>query len=215
MIGSRGVGKSNILKRLLSGDFESKYVVTLVSEEKKININTNYGMIKFNILECVNSSELNDIKTNFNGCIGVIEKGNETSVNYLKQELNNNLFENMPVVTIVNKIELKTNKVHLELFPDAILVSAINNYNLDEPFLIIAKKLSGLNDLIIVENPPIYPPVVSLEAIILAIELDNKNAIKKYYTKLQNNYQAAANCFQMALELLPGNSIIDEESDEE
>jgi small GTP-binding protein len=153
MIGSAESGKSSIVKRLKTGDFNKQYVKTLDLEVTPVIINTNYGLIQFNILDCAGQEQYSDA----NACIGVIENGNRQSVEYLKEALKNDIISNIPVVTVFNKTENKTsNKVYS--FPEAIHVSAKHNKNLYEPLLILARELSGLKDLIFLESTPIPPP---------------------------------------------------------
>ena len=156
MIGNGGVGKTSIVKRLGSGDFESQYVPTLGVEVNPIRINTNYGVIQFNVWDCAGQECLSGSRDEHylkaNACIGVIEKGSESSVGKLTQELKHDSFKNIPVVTIVNKMEIETNKneLHMDVFPEAIMVSAKNNQNLHTPFVVLARQLTGLNDLCLI-----------------------------------------------------------------
>jgi GTP-binding nuclear protein Ran len=153
MIGNGGVGKTSIVKRLRSCDFQPQYLPTLGVEVNPIRINTNYGVIQFNVWDCAGQECFSGSRDGHylqaNACIGVIEKGSESSVGMLTQELKRDSFQNIPVVTIVNKMEIETNKneVHMDVFPEAIMVSAKNNQNLHTPFVVLARQLTGLNDL--------------------------------------------------------------------
>lgn len=156
MIGNGGVGKTSIVKRLRSGDFEPQYVPTYVptlgAQVSPIRINTNYGMIQFNVWDCAGQECFSGSRDGHyfqaNACIGVIEKGNESSVDKLTQELKHVSFQNIPVVTIVNKMDIETN--NMDAFPEAIMVSAKDNQNLYTPFVVLARQLTGLNDLCLI-----------------------------------------------------------------
>ena len=156
MIGNGGVGKTSIIKRLRSGEFQPQYVPTLGVEVIPIRINTNYGVVQFNVWDCAGQECLSGLSDQHyfqaNACIGVIEKGNESSVRMLIHELKHDSFQNIPVVTILNKMEIETNKneAHMDVFPEAIMVSAKNNHNLHTPFVLIARQLTGLNDLCLI-----------------------------------------------------------------
>ena len=152
MIGNGGVGKTSIVKRLRSGEFQPQYVPTLGVEANPIRINTNYGMIQFNVWDCAGQECFSGSRDGHyfqaNACIGVIEKGNESSVDKLTQELKHVSFQNIPVVTIVNKMDIETN--NMDAFPEAIMVSAKNNQNLYTPFVVLARQLTGLNVLCLI-----------------------------------------------------------------
>ena len=156
MIGNGGVGKTSIVKRLSSGEFQPQYVPTLGVEVNPIRINTNYGMIQFNLWDCAGQEYFTGSRDGHylqaNACIGVIEKGSKLSVRMLTQELKHYSFQNIPVVSILNKMEIETNKndIHMDVFPQAIMVSAKNNQNLHTPFVVLARQLTGLNDLCLI-----------------------------------------------------------------
>lgn len=156
MIGNGGVGKTSIVKRLRSGEFQPQYVPTLGVEVNPIRINTNYGTIQFNVWDCAGQECLSGLRDGYylqaNACIGVIEKGNKLSVGMLTEQLKHDSFQNIPVVTILNKMDIPTNKseVHIDAFPEAIIVSAKNNQNLHTPFVVLARQLTGLNDLCLI-----------------------------------------------------------------
>jgi len=154
MIGSAESGKSSIVKRLKIGDFNKQYVKTLDLEVTPVIINTNYGLIQFNILDCAGQEQYSDA----NACIGVIENGNKHSVDYLKEALKNDILSNIPIVTVLNKTEKQMINNIENSFPEAIYVSAKYNKNLYEPFLVLSRKLTGFNNLIFVESTPIPPP---------------------------------------------------------
>lgn len=156
MIGNGGVGKTSIVKRLRFGEFQPQYVPTLGVEVNPIRINTNYGMIQFNVWDCAGQECFSGLRDGYyfkaDACIGVIEKDSESSVAKLTQELKHDSFQNIPVVTILNKIDIETNKneLHIDVFPQVIMVSAKNNQNLHTPFVILARQLTGLNDLCLI-----------------------------------------------------------------
>ena len=146
MIGNGGVGKTSIVKRLRSGDFQAQYVPTLGVEVNPIRINTNYGVIQFNVWDCAGQECFSGSRDRHclqaNACIVVIEKGSKLSVRMLTHELN------IPVVTILSKMDIETDNI--DEFPEAIMVSAKNNQNLHAPFVVLARQLTGLNDLCLI-----------------------------------------------------------------
>ena len=73
--------------------------------------------------------------------------------------------ENIPIVLCGNKVDIKDRKVkaktitfHRKKNLQYFEISAKANYNFDKPFLWLAKKLSGDNNLMFVEEPAMKPP---------------------------------------------------------
>ncbi len=148
LIGSAGSGKTSIIKRLFSDEFNNKYIATLETEVKPIIMFcTNNHIIQFNIWDCPEKEQpFKCGYINASACIGVIENGNKRSVSYLQKELKDKLLSNIPIFTALNKT--KTRPIdNIDAFPDAIHVSAKYGNNLYELFLNIARQLTGLNDL--------------------------------------------------------------------
>src|SRR3546814_6111230 len=49
LVGDGGVGKTTYVKRMLTGEFEKKYVATLGVEVHPLRFRTNYGPVIFNM----------------------------------------------------------------------------------------------------------------------------------------------------------------------
>ncbi len=78
--------------------------------------------------------------------------------------------ENIPIVLCGNKVDVKDRKVkakqitfHRKKNLHYIEISAKSNYNFEKPFLWIAKKLVGNNDLTFVEEPGMMPPEAQID----------------------------------------------------
>jgi GTP-binding nuclear protein Ran len=78
--------------------------------------------------------------------------------------------ENIPIVLCGNKVEVKDRKVkakqitfHRKKNLQYFEISAKVNYNFEKPFLWIARKLAGNNDLQFVEAPALAPPEAELD----------------------------------------------------
>src|SRR5689334_40207 len=78
--------------------------------------------------------------------------------------------ENIPIVLTGNKIDVKDRKVkakqitfhrkkNLQYFD----ISAKSNYQFEKPFLWLARKLTGDNNLTFVEAPALKPPEIQLD----------------------------------------------------
>jgi len=78
--------------------------------------------------------------------------------------------ENIPIVLTGNKVEIKDRKVkakqitfHRKKNLQYYDISAKSNYNFEKPFLWLARKLSGDNQLHFVEAPALQPPEFHLD----------------------------------------------------
>ena len=79
--------------------------------------------------------------------------------------------ENIPIVLTGNKVEIKDRKVkakqitfHRKKNLQYYDISAKSNYNFEKPFLWLARKLSGDNQLAFVESPALQPPEFNIDA---------------------------------------------------
>ena len=78
--------------------------------------------------------------------------------------------ENIPIVLCGNKVEVKDRKVkakqitfHRKKNLQYYEISAKVNYNFEKPFLWIAKKLAGEQDIQFVEAPALAPPEAEID----------------------------------------------------
>ena len=78
--------------------------------------------------------------------------------------------ENIPIVLCGNKVDIKDRKVkaktitfHRKKNLQYFEISAKANYNFEKPFLWLAKKLSGDNNLMFVEAPAMRPPEAMID----------------------------------------------------
>jgi len=78
--------------------------------------------------------------------------------------------ENIPIVLCGNKVEVKDRKVkakqitfHRKKNLQYYEISAKVNYNFEKPFMWIARKLAGNNDLHFTEAPALAPPDAEID----------------------------------------------------
>ena len=78
--------------------------------------------------------------------------------------------ENIPIVLVGNKVDVKERKVkakqitfHRKKNLQYYEISAKVNYNFEKPFIWIARKLAGNNDLQFVEAPALAPPEAQID----------------------------------------------------
>ena len=149
LIGNGGVGKSTFIEQLINKKFEKRYISSK-GDIYTIKFNTNKGEIIFNINDCDGQayfSEKNNIF--YQGADAAIIMFDTTnnishkSVNKWAKDIYN-ICGNIPVVICGNKIDSNQ-----RIIPkgDYCEISVKNNYNLNEPFSLIARKLMGNNDI--------------------------------------------------------------------
>ena len=80
--------------------------------------------------------------------------------------------ENIPIVLTGNKVEIKDRKVkakqitfHRKKNLQYYDISAKSNYNFEKPFLWLARKLCGDNNLHFVEAPALAPPEFNIDPV--------------------------------------------------
>ncbi|GFP83824.1 GTP-binding nuclear protein Ran-3 [Phtheirospermum japonicum] len=82
--------------------------------------------------------------------------------------------DNIPIVLYGNKIDIKNRQVkakqvtfHRKKNLQYFEISAKSNYNYEKPFLYLARKLVGVADLKLVEQPALAPPKVQISLVII------------------------------------------------
>jgi GTP-binding nuclear protein Ran len=154
------------VKRHLTGEFEKKYVATLGVEVHPLTFHTNRGPIKFNVW--APGCGLRDGYYIQGQCaiimFDVTSRITYKNVSNWHRDLTR-VCENIPIVLTGNKVEIKDRKVkakqitfHRKKNLQYYDISAKSNYNFEKPFLWLARKLSGDNQLVFVESPALQPP---------------------------------------------------------
>lgn len=166
LLGEGGVGKSTWVKRHLTGDFEKRYKATLGVEVHPLKFNTNYGNICLNVWDCAGQEKFGGLRDGYyiqgNACIVMFDL---TSLRTFKNatkwiyDFIRVAGADKPIVLCGSKHDLKhdlgTRNVPNELISDLVQktrisyfeISSKTNYNFDEPFLEISKRLMGKADL--------------------------------------------------------------------
>ena len=184
LVGDGEVGKSTFVKRHKTGEFKKKYVATLGVEVHPLDFNTNYGVVRFNCWDTAGQKRYYGLKDGYyigsEGAIVMFDVTNRLSYKNAKtwyagvtdKKLN---LQNNPVILCGNKVDIAQRQVvpeqislHREkniLYYD---ISAKSNYNLEKPFLALARKLTGHEDLQFTEYPALPPPTVYLDADLIA-----------------------------------------------
>ena len=171
LVGDGGVGKTAFLKRHMSGEFERKYVATLGVEVHPLLFLTNRGPIKFNCWDMGGQERFRGLRDGYyiQGQCAIIMFDVTSRITY--KNVPNwyrdlvRVCENIPIVLTGNKVEIKERKVkakqitfHRKKNLQYYDISARSNYQFEKPFLWLAKKLVGDNNLQFVDAPALAPP---------------------------------------------------------
>ena len=176
LVGDGGVGKTTFVKRHLTGEFEKKYVATLGVEVHPLTFFTNRGPIKFNVWDTAGQEKFGGLRDGYyiQGQCAIIMFDVTSRITYKNvpnwhRDLTR-VCDNIPIVLCGNKVEIKDRKVkakqitfHRKKNLQYYDISAKSNYNFEKPFLWLAKKLSGDNQLHFVEAPALQPPEAQLD----------------------------------------------------
>lgn len=193
LIGDGGVGKTTYVKRMLTGEFEKKYVATLGVEVHPLRFRTNYGVVQFNMWDTAGQEKFSGLREGYfvfaHGAILMFDLCNMQSYKNIgkwdamfsqvaewEEDENgeNKKVRTVPVVLCGNKVDLprermvKPRCIQYHRFPanEGRMVyydlSAKSNYNFEKPFLHLARKLTGHEDLVFLEETAIVPPEVNL-----------------------------------------------------
>ncbi len=176
----------------MTGEFEKKYMATSGVEVHPMSFYTNFGEIKFDVWDTAGQEKFGGLRDGYyiNGQCGIIMFDVTSRITY--KNVPNwyrdlvRVCENIPIVLCGNKVDVKERKVkaknitfhrkkNLQYFD----ISAKSNYNFEKPFLWLARKLVGNNQLEFVESPALAPPEVQVD----------KSLMTKYQAEMD---QAAA-----------------------
>merc|ERR1740133_141194 len=162
LVGDGGVGKTTLVKRHLTGDFEKKYVATLGVEVHPLEFHTNRGQLVFNVWDTAGQEKFGGLRDGYyiQGQCAIIMFDVTSRITY----------KNVPIVLVGNKVDVKERKVkakqitfHRKKNLQYYDISAKSNYNFEKPFLWLARKLVGDPNLVFVESPALKPPEVVID----------------------------------------------------
>jgi len=176
LVGDGGTGKTTFVKRHLTGEFEKKYVATLGVDVHPLKFHTNHGPIVFNVWDTAGQEKFGGLRDGYyiQGKCAIIMFDVTARITYKNvpnwhRDLTR-VCENIPMVLCGNKVDMKDRKVkakqitfHRKKNIQYFDISAKSNYNFEKPFLWLAKKLAGENDLTFVEMPALAPPTVQMD----------------------------------------------------
>jgi GTP-binding nuclear protein Ran len=186
-IGDGGVGKTTLIKRHSTGQFDPKYISTLGVDVTPLLFNTSYGPVIFNIWDCAGQAQYSGLGDGYyiraQGAVYMFDLTSITtfqSLLFWKNSVDRitgitgDATSMIPSVVVGNKCDLPTdtyevsdtqkcNFIHQTKLP-YFDVSAKSNYNYDKPFLYLARQLLFKPDLefISTQQLPIYEHISSV-----------------------------------------------------
>lgn len=180
LVGDGGVGKTTFVKRHLTGEFEKRYVATLGVEVHPLKFHTNRGPIQFNVWDTAGQERFGGLRDGYyiQGQCAIIMFDVTSRITYRNvpnwhRDLTR-VCENIPIVLCGNKVEVKDRKVkakqitfHRKKNLQYYEISAKVNYNFEKPFLWIARKLAGEQDIQFVEAPALAPPEANIDTALM------------------------------------------------
>jgi GTP-binding nuclear protein Ran len=171
LVGDGGVGKTTFIKRHLAGEFEKKHVASLGVDVYRLTFHTNLGPIKFNVWDTAGQKKPGDLRDGYyvqgQCAILMFDVTSPKSYDNLAKWHRDltRVCEDIPIVLCGNKVDVKDRKVkakqitfHVKNNLKYYDVSAKSNYNFEKPFVWLALKLSGDDNLRLVEAPVLQPP---------------------------------------------------------
>merc|ERR550534_541528 len=160
LVGDGGVGKTTLVKRHLTGEFEKKYIPTLGVEVNPLKFTTNCGPLTFNVWDTAGQEKFGGLRDCYyiQGQSALIMFDVTSRITY--KNVPNwhrdivRVCENIPIVLVGNKVDVKDRQVkakniqfhlahHLQYYD----LSARSNYNFEKPFLWLAKRLTNQSKL--------------------------------------------------------------------
>merc|ERR1711959_526807 len=156
MGGDGGVGKTTLVKRHLTGEFEKKYIPTLGVEVHPLKFATNCGQMSFNVWDTAGQEEFGGLRDGYyiQGQCAIIMFDVTTRMTYNVPNWYRDIMRvcpNIPVVICGNKVDVNDRKVkarnitfHRKKNLQYYDISARSNYNFEKPFLYLVQRL--LND---------------------------------------------------------------------
>jgi len=156
LVGDGGVGKTTLVKRHLTGEFEKKYIPTLGVEVNPLKFVTQFGPLIFNVWDTAGQEKFGGLRDGYyiKGQCAIIMFDVTSRITY--KNVPNwhrdiaRVCENVPIVLVGNKVDVKDRQVkarqiqfHRKRNLQYYDVSARTNYNFERPFLWLARRLTN------------------------------------------------------------------------
>uniref|UniRef100_K3XL71 GTP-binding nuclear protein n=2 Tax=Panicoideae TaxID=147369 RepID=K3XL71_SETIT len=169
-------GKTTFVKRHLTGEFEKKYEPTIGVEVHPLDFSTNCGKIRFYCWDTAGQEKFGGLRDGYyiHGQCAIIMFDVTSRLTYKNVPTWHRdlcrVCENIPIVLCGNKVDVKNRQVkakqvtfHRKKNLQYYEISAKSNYNFEKPFLYLARKLAGDQNLHFVEAVALKPPEVQID----------------------------------------------------
>lgn len=160
VVGDGGVGKSTLIHRHVTGEFESKYIATMGVEVHPLTFSTTDGNLTLNLWDCAGQEKFRGLDKGYyigaDAAILMFDVTSRTTYNNLEFWYNRirEICPYIPIVLCGSKVDCKDRKVkprqitfHREHKLQYYDVSARSNYNFEKPFLYLMRKLTNNSEL--------------------------------------------------------------------
>lgn len=160
LIGDGGVGKTTLVKRHLTGEFQTKYNPTMGCEVTPLRFETSCGPIVFNVWDTAGQDKFGGLREGYyvNSHCALVMFDVTSRVTYSSvPRWFDDLFrvcKGVPSVLIGNKVDVPEREVkaqnisfHKKRGIQYYDLSAKSNYNFEKPFLYLARKLTDQPEL--------------------------------------------------------------------
>lgn len=160
LVGDGGVGKTTLVKRHLTGEFEKKYIPTLGVDVHPLKFFTNCGVVCFNVWDTAGQEKFGGLRDGYyiQGECAIIMFDVTSRITYKNvpewyKDITR-VCESIPIVLVGNKVDVKDRQVkarqiqfHRKRNLQYYDLSARSNFNFEKPFLWLARRLSGNKEL--------------------------------------------------------------------
>ncbi|KDO17588.1 hypothetical protein SPRG_16874 [Saprolegnia parasitica CBS 223.65] len=162
-----GVGKTTFLQRHVTGEFKKRYIATLGVKVHPLQFDTNFGPIKFNCWDFAGQGSHDDHYADAQCAIIMFDVTSRVSYKNVPHWYRaiRRVCEDIPIVLCGNKVDAERHNVkqitfHREKNLKCVEMSVKANYNIEKPFLWLARKLAGDDKVKFIEvmgDPPPMP----------------------------------------------------------
>ncbi|ELR12971.1 GTPbinding nuclear protein Ran, putative [Acanthamoeba castellanii str. Neff] len=176
LIGDGGTGKTTLVKRHMSGEFERKYVPTLGVEVHPLPFYTTHGKIILNVWDTAGQEKFGGLRDGYyiqaDAAIIMFDVTDRLTYRHLQKWYTDlsRVCEKIPVVICGNKVDVKDRKVkpkditfHRKKNLQYYDISAKSNYNFEKPFLYVCRRLVNDPRLAFTAEPSLLPPETQID----------------------------------------------------
>ena len=156
--GDAGVGKTTFVKQQVCDKFTTKYAPTLGVDVVPITFNSNYGSIIFDVWDTAGQEKYGFLCEGYyiggHGAICMFDTTSNTSYRNVRGWIKKIRDENKNIPTIIcgNKCDIDGENMSIsQKYTNVIKISAKTKNNIDLPFLTLARKLTGHDDLVFID----------------------------------------------------------------